>query len=199
MSCAGRREGGRVSHGAPASAAPPLLQAGPSGGTQPSCSWQQKTDLLTVWTSNDRSPSPEGGAASVCCWLALRRQARIAIGSTTHNKQAHRNEQVLWAGDARDPLGARWAAARSLSTAPTSSPSQIRKKCLGRGRPPPAPPPWGAAARRGRNVLIAEQQVTPTLARDSHQDTETQTSTFCEYPAEPCAPAGPLRSYLGRV
>jgi hypothetical protein len=41
----------------------------------------------------------------------------------------------------------------------------------------------------------------PPLAaagRDSHQDTGTgtQTSTFCEYPAEPCAPASPLRSYL---
>jgi hypothetical protein len=38
--------------------------------------------------------------SSVCCWLALSSevQVRIAIGSTTHNKQAHRNEQVLWAG-----------------------------------------------------------------------------------------------------
>jgi hypothetical protein len=37
------------------------------------------------------------------------------------------------------------------------------------------------------------------VGRGSHQDTGTQTSTFCEHPAEPCAPAGPLRSYLGRV
>jgi hypothetical protein len=32
--------------------------------------------------------------------------------------------------------------------------------------------------------------------RDSHQGTGTQTSTFCEYPAEPRAPAGPLPSEL---
>jgi hypothetical protein len=58
----------------------------------------------------------------------------------------------------------------------------------------------GGGRRRGVDRAHPAGQSLPLGAagRDSHQDTGTQTSTFCEYPAEPYAPApaGPLRSEL---
>ena len=59
----------------------------------------------------------------------------------------------------------------------------------------------GGGRRRGVGRAHPEGQ-TPQLGaagRDNHQDTKTQTSSFLWTLAEPCAPTGPLRSYLRRV
>jgi hypothetical protein len=80
-----------------------------------------------------------------------------------------------------------------LRLAPATATRRARRRGAsggGRRRVPTEriPPPRG---RRARAPPLG------AAGRGSHQDTGAQASTFCEYPAEPCAaPAGPLRSYL---
>jgi hypothetical protein len=74
-----------------------------------------------------------------------------------------------------------------VNWAPATGPPAVRQRRGGR--------------RRGADRAHPEGE-TPQLGaagRDSHQDTETQTSTFLRTLAEPCAPAGPLWGYLRRV